>query len=288
MKTVNTTLLFLAITLLNPVSRCVAADEPVVARSKVSDLPWEKGSVSVGGFLANFDSTLSLGVNSVGVNVSAEKLLNLDSQLTVFRLNALYRPGETRRNQFDFTYAAYHRSGHAVLDEQIDVGDISLPVGAQVDTIFDFDLIRGDYSYAFLQDDRMRIAVGLGIYVVPLRYSLNTETTSGQVSVESANVTLPLPALALRADFLLVPKLYLTTSIDAMYLEIQNFKGSLYDVNIALEYRPWKYLGLGLGFNSFSVDVQARGNGSNYPGATFNGEVGVHYGGLMFYGKILF
>lgn len=293
-------LMLLAITLIpGPVSRCIAADVPVAAdvpgaagvpgATKTQPiLPWEKGSVSFGGLAAAFDSTLSLGVNGIGVNVNAEKLLKLDTELTVFRLNALYRPGESRRNQIDFTYAAYHRSGHGVLDQEIDVGSVTLPVGAQLDTIFNFDIIRGDYSYAFLQDDRMRIAVGLGLYAVPLKYSINSTTTSGRAKVEGADVTLPLPALALRADFLLIPKLYLTTSIDAMYLEISNFKGSLYDVNVALEYRPWKNVGLGAGLSSFSVNVEGHGSNSSYPGANFVGSVGVHYGGLMLYGKFLF
>ena len=289
MKSIKTILPLLAMTLVpGPVSRCVAADELAATPLKASDLPWEKGSVSFGGFVAAFDSTLSLGVNSIGVSLDAEKLLGLDTELTVLRVGALYRPGETRRNQIDFTWGAYHRSGHAVLDHEIEGGGITLPIGANLDTVFNFDIIRTTYSYAILQDDRMRIAIGLGVYVVPLKYSLGLETTGGRTDVEAADVTFPLPTVALRADFLLVPKLYLTTSIDAMYLEISNFKGSIYDINAALEYRPWKHVGFGVGYNSFSVNVQGHGSDSDYPGADFNGEVGVHYGGLMLYCKLLF
>ncbi len=291
MKTIRTLIPLVILALLSgPVSRCIAADAADVpgAIKTQPDQPWEKGNIAFGGFVAAFDSTLSIGGPNAGVNVNAEKLLNLDSELTVFRLNGLYRPGESRRNQIDFTYGAYHRSGSAILDEEIDVGSVVLPVGAKLDTVFNFDIIRADYTYAFLQDDRMRIAAGLGVYVVPLKYSLTSTTSGGTTKVEGADVTLPLPALALRADFLLVPKLYLTTSIDAMYLQYQNFKGSLCDVNLALEYRPWKHLGLGVGYNSFSVNVRASGTSSSYPGATFDGEVGIHYAGLMLYGKLLF
>jgi hypothetical protein len=92
----------------------------------------------------------------------------------------------------------------------------------------------------------------------------------------------------LRGDFLLVHKLYLMTSIDAMYLEIADFKGALLDVNIALEYRPWSHVGFGFGYNSFSADVEAKDSGSNYPGTDFVGKVNVSYSGLMLYGKLLF
>ncbi len=151
-------------------------------------------------------------------------------------MNALYRIGESRRNQIDFTYAAYHRSGQAILGEEINIGDVTVPVGANVETVFNFDITRSTYSYAFLQDDRIRIAVGAGIYILPIKYSIAATTLSGEHSVEGADVTLPLPALALRGDFLLVHNLYLTASLDAMYLEISNFKGSLYDVS------AWLYL----------------------------------------------
>ena len=82
----------------------------------------------------------------------------------------------------------------------------------------------------------MRIAAGLGIYVLPLKYSIKSSSAG---NIEGADVTLPLPTLALRTDFLLSRNLYLTAGLDAMYIQISDFKGSLYDANIALEYRPW-------------------------------------------------
>src|SRR5215471_10684751 len=58
-------------------------------------LPWEKGYVKFGGFAAAFDSTVSFGLNhAAGVNLNAEQLLDLDSGLTVFRAEAMYRPGK--------------------------------------------------------------------------------------------------------------------------------------------------------------------------------------------------
>jgi hypothetical protein len=270
------------------VFRCAAADEPAGAKLKEPDILWEKGSVSVGGLVAVFNSSLSLGVNNIGVTADAEKLLHLQSELTVFQLNALYRPGETRRNQIDFTYSSYNRSGHTVLDEEVDIGGVTLPVGASVNTVFNFDIIRTTYSYAFLQDDRMRIAAGLGVYILPLNYSINSSTSSGLNNLQGANITLPLPAVALRSEFLLVKDLYLTAGLNAMYLQISDFKGSLVDVNVALEYHPWKHVGFGAGYTSFSANVQGDANSSDYPGANFNGQVGVSYSGLMLYCDFLF
>jgi len=262
-----------------------AADTLEAPAKEKHFLPWERGSVKLGGFVAAFDSTLEFGVNSAGVTFNAEDLFNLDSSLTVFRAEAMFRPGKSLRNQIDISYAAYHRKGNTTLSEELTINDMTYPVGAEVDSKFNFDIIRGTYSYALLQDERMRIALGLGLYAVPLEYSLAVETGGGRSHVEGADTTLPLPAVALRGEFQLLPKLFLNASIDAMYLEINDFKGSLLDVNVGLEYRPWKHVGFGLGYNGMSVNVEAESDDSHYPGADFIGRVGVRYSGLMLYGK---
>jgi hypothetical protein len=200
----------------------------------------------------------------------------------------MYRPGESRRHQIDFIYASYHRDGSSTLSEDITIDGVTYPVGAQVDSLFDFDIIRGTYSYAVLQDERMRIALGLGVYAVPLEYGLSIETTGGRSSVEGADTTLPLPALALRGEFQLIPRLFLNAGIDAMYLEISDFQGSLLDVNLALEYRPWKHVGFGVGYNGLSVHVEGESDDSDYPGVDFVGNVDVRFAGLMLYGKLSF
>ena len=249
-------------------------------------LPWEKGSVKLGGFIAAFDSNLGFGVNNAaGVIINAEELLGLDTSLTLWRAEAMYRPGESRRHQFDFIYAAYHRDGSATLSEEIDINGTPYPVGTLVDTVFNFDVFSATYSYAILQDERMRIAVGLGVYGVPLEYSVDLTTTGGNTIVEGADTILPLPAFALRGEFQLVPKLFLNASIDAMYLEVDSFKGSLLDVNLGLEYRPWKHLGIGLGYNGMSVNVEGEDSSSSYPGVNFVGNVDVRYTGLLLYAK---
>jgi hypothetical protein len=266
-----------------------AADDSTTAEGETRYLPWEKGSIKFGGFLSTFDSTLAFGINhAAGVSFNAEELFGLDSGLTVFRAEAMYRPGKSLRHQVDFSYARYHRDGSTTLSEEIDIDGVTYPVGAHVDSLFNFDIIRGTYSYALIQDERMRIALGLGVYAVPVRYGLEIQTQSGRSVVEGADTTLPLPALALRGEFQLIPKLFLYSGIDAMYLEISDFKGSLLDVNIGLEYRPWKHFGLGLGYNGMSVKVEAEDISSRYPGADFVGNVNVRFSGLMLYGKLSF
>ncbi len=246
--------------------------------------PWEKGALLFGGNITTFNSDVIFGIEGGGSgSLDAEDVLGLDSTLTVFRAGAMYRPGESRRHQLDFTYAGYHRDGSATLSEERTINGVTYPAGTDVETVFNFDIIRGTYSYAFWQTERVRVALGLGVYVIPVKIEADIE--SGENS--KIATTLPLPALALRGEFKLVDKLFLTTSIEGVYLEISDFQGSMLDVNAALEYRPWKHFGFGLGYNFMGFHVEGEDGGS-YPGVDFVGEADVRFSGLFLYGKASF
>jgi len=246
---------------------------------------WEKGNIQLGGIFPVFNSDLIFGIEGANNgSINAEDVLGLESTLSVFRVGAMYRPGETRRHQLDFSYASYDRDGSAVLTRDIEIGGETYPVGATVDTVFNFDIIRAIYSYAVVQNDRARVALGLGLYVMPLKYGVEIQTSGGNTAVEGAETTLPLPMISARGEFQIIPKLFFNTSIDGMYLEISDFRGAFLDFNVGLEYRPWEHIGFGLGYNLFCARVEGKGY-SDYPGVNFVGSVDVRYSGLMVYGK---
>jgi hypothetical protein len=266
-----------------------AAEDSYTFADGNQSMPWEKGAVAFGGFVAFFSSDLVFGIEGANNgSINAEDLLGLDTDLTVFRAAAMYRPGKSRRNQLDFSYASYNRDGNTTLTRDITIGGVTYPVGAEVDSLLDFDIIRGTYSYALVQNERMRLALGLGIYAVPLTYELEIETGGGRTGVEGADTTLPLPALALRSEFRLMNKLFFNASVEGMYLEYDDFKGALLDFNVGLDYRLWKHFGLGLGYNFMGVHVEGEDADSDYPGVNFVGEVDVRYSGLFLYGKMSF
>jgi hypothetical protein len=73
-----------------------------------------------------------------------------------------------------------------------------------------------------------------------------------------------------------------------MFFETSEFKGSLLEANAGLEYRPWKHVGFGLGYNSMAIDIEGENTKSGYPGINFVGKVEVNYSGLLLYGKFTF
>jgi hypothetical protein len=250
--------------------------------------PWDRAALSVGADLVALNSSVTLGLkNAPGLGVSGENLLGLNSSLLVFAATGFYRVGESKRSQFTVSYSSYRRSSSILLGQDTDVGGIVVPAGSTLDSFLNFAIIRASYTYAIIQDDRVRIGLGLGFYVAPISYGITSVVGGTPQTLTQDKLTLPLPALELDGEIKLLPKLFLMGNLDAMYLKIDGTEGLLISTALGLEYRPWRHFGLGLLFNALAINVQGS-SGTSYPGVDFSGKASLQYGGLFMYGKVAF
>lgn len=254
----------------------------------VDNQPWEKFSVKVGALISTVDTSLNLAAKGLGVEVDVEDFFGMDTTNSVFTLNASWRFTENRRHRLDFEYSSFRRDGfRQILDDitiDIDGNQITIPAGTQVSSNFDIDMYKTTYNYSFFQDDRMDFAAGIGLYWMPIDIGINS---TGLIRVnESETFDAPLPTIGLRADFAITPKWFLRTSLEVFYLEIDEFKGSIYESTAALEYLPWKHVGFGLAFDTFNLHIEA--NGEDYPEIDFIGELNFNITGLSLYMKMFF
>jgi hypothetical protein len=251
--------------------------------------PWDRGAVSFGGYLIALNSSVSFGVNKVpGLTINAEDLLGLNSSLFVMGGSGYYRIGDSKRNQISFSYSGYNRSATTVLTEGIDIDGHPIAPGTEINSFLNFSIIQLSYSYAIVQDERVRIAVGLGAYIAPIKYGISVVQADTSTSVARNQLTVPLPAIGIGGEVRILPKLSLIGQLDAMYLQINGFQGSLLNSVLGLEYRPWRHFGLGLEFSAMAIRVQSSSISTGYPGTDFVGKVEMNYGGLLMYGKVAF
>jgi hypothetical protein len=250
--------------------------------------PWDRAAISVGGDLVALNSSVTLGATKLpGVGVSGEDFLGLNSSLFVFAADGFYRFGESKRGQLSLSYQSYRRSASTSYGQDVTIGDITIPANAKLDSYLNFAIIRASYTYAILQDDRVRIGVGAGVYVAPISYGVTWSKGGTNETLAQDKLTLPLPALELNGEIKLLPKLYLMGDLDAMYLKIDSTEGLLISTDLGLEYRPWRHFGLGLAINALAINVKATGS-TRYPGVDFSGKATLQYGGLFMYGKVAF
>ena len=250
--------------------------------------PWDRGALRVGGFATVFDSTVSFGVEGSGVDLDAEDLLGLDSSLVVFRLDALYRLGASRRHQLDFSYVGFRRSAGRTLSETITIGDETVVAGTAIESYLNSDFFRASYTYSFLQNERFNLGAGLGVYIAPVGYGIDVTTPGETRTVDERDVTLPLPVFSIRGEVRLCRRFSLRGSVDGFYLELDGYSGSLFEAQVGVEYQFTKNLGMGVAYDFFNVDVNAAGEASDFPGIDFDGAVNVRTSGLLLYGKLSF
>jgi hypothetical protein len=250
--------------------------------------PWEKFGIQAGYFLTAVDSGARFGTG-IGVDIDMEDLLGLDSSNDVFRIGALWRFTDNRRHRLDFSWFSLNRDGTGQIGQSITFENengeqITIDAGSTVSTFFDIDIYELSYSYSFLQDDRLDLAASLGLYIMPMDVGL---AVSGLINEEGKHdFTAPLPVLGLRMDILLAPRWFFRSGAQVFYLEYENFTGGILQVSAAVEYTPWNHVGIGMGFDTMNISVEAEDE--DWPGVDFNGKVDFKYAGLQLYLKYFF
>ena len=264
------------------------AVQPLMADDSVKDSPWEKFSLNMGGGVYTSSTDLRFG-SGIGVSVDVEKLLGMDSETSIFRLDSYWRFSDNRRHRVDFSWFSYNRSGTRTIDENITIKppegeDIVIPIGTKIESFYDIDIYQIVYSYSFIQDERLDIAGRFGLYIMPTSFGLSaTGLVEGEVDQK---FTAPLPTLGLKLDILIAPKWYYRNGFQLFYLQYENFTGTLINFTSAIEYNPWKHVGFGLGIDALHMDLEA--DGEDYPGIDLRGNVEFDYIGAMLYGRIIF
>lgn len=265
---------------------CAVAARPALADEKAMESsPWERYSANLGVFFATVDSNVRVGTTSVGADFDVEDTLGIGSGNNVFRIDASWRFTENRRHRIDFTWFSLNRSGSTTLGRDLDLDGTTFPQGATVSSSIELDIFKGAYSYSFIQDDRLDLAVSGGLYVAPM--SIDVTATGGFSGSARQSATAPLPVIGLRADIAITPKWFLRSGFDVFYVSVDDYTGYLTDVRLAGEYKAFKNVGFGLGFETMHLQVEAE-ESTGVPGVDFDGKFEFDYAGIYAYTKVYF
>jgi long-subunit fatty acid transport protein len=219
----------------------------------------QKGQVSLGTFLNN--SALKIRVDGEAGQGSSIDWGNTfgDKDVTRFRLDGVYRFNE--RHHLRVLYTDYSRQATRTLDEDIVWRDDVLLAGSSATAKTSFTIIEAAYEYAFKHSENMELAGTFGLHYTTFSASINADlqTPGGGVGGTvggKASVGAPLPAFGLRGMWRLGHDFYLDAQAQYFALAIDNIDGSLLNYRAAVTWQPKKYFGIGVGYDSFNVDVK--------------------------------
>jgi hypothetical protein len=176
------------------------------------------------------------------------------------RLDGHWRFSDRQKIRVSAFSASRERS--KVLDEEIDWGDETYPVDARVDTDFNFDILQVTYEYAFVRGESYEVNGSLGVHYMTLEASLEAqaEASGGTLSEdisETARLDAPLPVIGLGGLWSLRHDFWLDASAQFFALSIDGYDGSLQDYRASLTWQPKPWLGLGIGYNYFAIDLDS-------------------------------
>lgn len=210
-------------------------------------------------FIGSTETEVQLNSGSlVGAIINISDNLNVDTKKDVLRLDGYYRFSDKHR--LDYGWYKLNSSGTKTLSKDIDYNGETFPAGGTVNSIFNTETFKVNYTWSFHHDDKIELSLGTGLHVTKYEIVLSGETLSapGVVSREESDVTLPLPVIGFRLGYMINPNLEFTTSYDLFSLSYDQYEGNFQDVNFLLEYRFSKHVGISGGFNFNHLDLTYR------------------------------
>jgi len=255
-------MLLLAVALLLPVPVAFAAETDTEAAPPEQEKRYRWG-VAAGGAAVRFESSYKQTDKETGLSffIDPEGQLNLSEReyVPAVYLLALVKG----RHYITAGYTRFRRtSGEQRLDESIDIGDITIEVGASVEFQWDSDDFDVSYGYRIHRDDRLRIIAKGGIYALDLTarvvaqgsYTIDEVTEIG-VWEEEASLVAPLPIAGVLFDFDISRRWSLVTSVEAIYAPVGDITGQALRSRIHTRARLSKLVAIGFGLSYFSIHV---------------------------------
>ncbi|MCU0976504.1 MAG: hypothetical protein MUC71_09380 [Steroidobacteraceae bacterium] len=220
------------------------------------------GTVALGTFINGSKLKIRLDGESgeTGSEVDWDNTFGDDDE-TRFRLDGLWRFAE--RHYLRFLYTDYSRSKTATFDEDVEWGGETIPVGAEVSAKLGFEIIELAYEYAFLKRESYELAAAIGLHYTAFDASLraSVEVPGGGGTEErggTASVDAPLPVIGLHGLWKIGGNFYLDGMAQFFALSIDEYDGNITNYRAALIWQPKKYVGLGVGYDYFKVDVDVE------------------------------
>ncbi len=244
------------------------------------DSPWKTLTIKGGWYFPIQDTNVRLdgtGPFGGGVELDLEDDLDLKEDVSSYRIDAEWRFFD--RHRFNFSFFDLSREATTTLNKTITIPTTPptiFPINFSVDSLWDWKVYAASYTWSFLQTNKYEVGLNIGVHITDI--AIGIRTLNGLVS-ELEAVTAPLPVLGLTGAYAFTPKLILRSNVGGFYLAIDDFEGSLVNFDLDLEYNMWKYMGFGIGYNFFRLNI-------NLEKDRFNGSAKYQYHGFKAFIKL--
>ncbi len=232
---------------------------PTVLMAAGPDLLKNPFYVSLGTFIVNTDTKVQLdGETTTGTDVNLEQTFG-DDTANRFRIDAYWRYAERHKVRAFGFRTRVKRS--ATISEQIDWGDVTFPVGADVALDRKFSIYELAYEYAFLRKEKIELSASAGLHwttlSVNLAANLDDPNNPGETfrASDTGRLDVPLPVFGFRGLYTPGHNFWIDATAQIFSLTVNEYSGHVTDLRLAGTWQPKKWLGIGVGYNEFNLNV---------------------------------
>jgi hypothetical protein len=221
-----------------------------------AETDWDRFRVTVGAFRPSINSNIRLDSSTLlaGTSVDLEDDLALEDSSTLLSVEGIWRI--TKRFSIEGSYFELGRSGSSTLNQQLDFGNQTFALNADVDTALNTDIASLALQYSFWHGEKLDLAASVGAYLMRIEASMDSTSPAG-IS-ESFSGDSPLPLIGLRAAYNFTSWMSLDLKGRYFGANIADVDGSMTNLLAGLQFSPFEHLGLGIGYEYFEIDITSE------------------------------
>jgi len=182
--------------------------------------------------------------------LSLEDDLGLPDKRFFFTGSFMYR--FTPRSGLYAEYYGLNRSEtHTTTEELIFMRD-TIPIGSEGNAFFNTQVLSIGYLLSILKDPNAFLGVYFNVYGMMIETGFSVDHSEVNPNFK---FIAPLPSFGIVALFKLNKWLQIHGDVGFFNLQLSTFGGSMYSFDVALDFKPAKWIGITLSYQEFDVNV---------------------------------
>ena len=238
------------------------------SRHPILDETW---SVTVGGYYLDAEATVatqSSVFNQRKFEIDLDDL-GLETDVNTYWIDAKWKP--FKRWSFLLEYFSYNEtaSRRSQLSDSYEFTFRNKVFKGKADSNtdlysqFEVDIYSLSAVYRLFDSQQAAIDIGVGVHAMDIGLSLsgradiyiNNSVLLDKATTESETLLAPLPNILIYGAYAFNKQWAVNGRIGWLSMNYDEYSGELLRANTAIEYRPIKNLGLGIGYNFSELDV---------------------------------
>ncbi len=194
--------------------------------------------------------SFALPDNILGATLSLEDNLGLPEKSFFFTGSFMFR--FTPRSGLYAEYYGLNRSVSHTTDQELIFMKDTIPVGTGGNAFFNTQVLSVGYLLSVLKDPDAFLGVYFNLYGMMIETGFSADHTELNPNFK---FIAPLPSFGIVALFKLNKWLQIHGDVGFFNLQLSTFGGSMYSFDVALDFKPAKWIGITISYQEFDVNI---------------------------------